>query len=67
MCIGGDAHQAAAIVSGVFGWIFSSPILATGLILGTVFGCWIGHERAIARLGEREMAAMRSRIKTGGG
>jgi hypothetical protein len=66
MCIGGDAHQAAFIVSGIFGWLFSSPLLAGGLILGSALGIWIGHERAITRLGERDMATYRARIKAGG-
>lgn len=66
MCIGGDGHAAAAIISGLFGWIFRYPVFATVLIIGAGLGIYIGHERAIDRMGERDKAIYRARIKSGG-
>lgn len=67
MTIGGDGHQAASIVSHIFSPLMHHPVISTVLVIGVVIGCWAGHERAIARIGEAEMKEVRQAIKIGGG
>jgi uncharacterized membrane protein len=66
MCIGGDGHQAAAVVSGLFGWAFRYPVFTAVLIVGIIVGRWIGRERAVDHLGEYEKAGIRRAIETSG-
>jgi hypothetical protein len=54
MIIGGDAHLVASIISHVVHAIFHFPLLAVGLLAGTVIGLWLGGDYALRRLGTFE-------------
>ena len=63
MTIGGDGHQAASIISHIVKPLFGHPVLAAVAVIGTLLGCWIGRERAIARVGAAEAREIRQEIR----
>jgi hypothetical protein len=66
MCIGGDSHAAASIVSHMFSWIFDYPVPAVIGIFCLLIGLWLGGDRAVDQLVEYERAGLRKGIEVGG-